>query len=173
MEAPAQRHAPAHPPRGCAHRVKAAPLPFALIALGALLLLLGCGSPSSQEPVSHSLVAGGRAVPLPPVQLAHAATSARRFGSAYARSIYRRSHTRLPLASPQVERDLQAASTRVPLERRDLRPHAGKIALQAIGPGRVQASVEVIDGRSAPFAVAFTLRRARGIWLVIAISPPE
>lgn len=173
MEALAERHAPAPLPRGCALAAKAAPLPFALIALGALLLLPGCGSPSSQEPQSLALVAGGRAVPLPPVQLARAASVAERFGAVYARSIYRTRRPSLPGASPAVEADLAAAASRVPLGRRRLRPRAGEIALQALSPDRVEASVEVLDGRSPPFAIAFTMRQIAGAWLVVSISSPE
>jgi hypothetical protein len=173
MEAPAERHAPAQPSRGCALAAKAAPLPFALIALGALLLLPGCGSPPSQEPLSLPLVAGGRAVPLPPVQLARAASTARTFAAVYARSVYRTHRPRLPGATAAVEADLAAAASRVPLGRHRLRPHAGRVALQAISPDRVEASVEVIDGRSTPFAIAFTLRQINGRWLVVSISSPE
>jgi hypothetical protein len=173
MEAPAERHAPAQPPRGCALAAKAAPLPFALIALGALLLLPGCGSPPSQEPSSLSLVAGGRAVPLPPVQLARAATTAKSFGAVYARSVYRTDRPRLPGATAEVEADLAAAASRVPIGRRRLRPHAGEVALDAIGPNRVEASVEVVDGQSPPFAIAFTMEQISGRWLVVSISSPE
>lgn len=173
MEAPAQRHAPAHPPRGCAHRAKAAPSPLALIALGALLLLPGCGSPSSQEPASHSLVANGRAVPLPPVQLARAADIANRFGSAYARSVYRAPRPRLPGASRAVESDLDAAATRIPLGRMGLRPHARAVSLEAIAADRIEAAVQVVDGVSPPFAIAFTLRLLRGSWVVVSVSSPE
>jgi len=147
--------------------------PLALIALGALLCLYGCGSSPFREPSSLPLVADGRAVPLPPAQLARAATVAERFASAYARSIYRARRPRLPGASRAVELDLAAAATRVPLDRLGLRPHAGEIALEAIAARRVEATVQVRDGTSPPFAVAFAMRLLRGAWVVVSVSSPE
>jgi hypothetical protein len=108
------------------------------------------------------------------VQLARAATTARTFGAVYARSVYRTQRPRLPGATAAVEADLAAAASRVPLGRRRLRPHAGEVALQAISPDLVEASVEVLDGRrSQPFAIAFTMRLISGRWLVVSISSPE
>jgi hypothetical protein len=80
-------------------------------------------------------------VPLPPAQLARAATVAHRFASAYARSVYRARRPKVPGASRAVELDLAAAATRVPLDRLGLRPHAGVIAMEAIAARRVEATV--------------------------------
>jgi len=148
------------------------PRPFALLALGITVLLLGCGSGGRPDPASSSLVAGERAGPIPPAQLAPAALLAERFAAAYARSVYLRHPPQLPAATAEVERHLAEAAAHVPVARRGRHPRAASIRLRPATARRLEASVAIADGRAPSFSVAFTVERRDSGWRVVEISPP-
>lgn len=159
-------------PGGRSLRPAGAPRPFALLALGATVLLLGCGSTGHGEPASSSLVAGERAGPIPPAQLAPAARLADRFAAAYARSAYLRRPPSLPGATPDVQRHLLEAAAHVPPARRSRHPRAASVHLEPRAPRVLGASVVIDDGSAPPFSIDFTVERRGPVWSVVAISSP-
>src|SRR4051812_20495253 len=106
------------------------PRPFSRIAIGALLLLPGCGSGGHLDSRPSSLVVGRRAALISSAQLASAATPARRFALAYSATAYLSDPPRLADASAAVERDLRAAAARVPDSRRGLHPRVAGLELR-------------------------------------------
>lgn len=173
MEVRTDKPPTAWTPRGRALRLLCSPRPFALLALGATLLLPGCGSSQEPEPRSSSLVAGERAAPIPPVQLAPAAALARRFASAYAASIYRRRPPDLPGVTAAVQAQLEAAALRVPSQRRDRRPVVDALGFDISDPRRLSVDLGIADGISPPFSVGFTVALRAGGWRVVSVSTPE
>lgn len=151
----------------CRRRAGAS-LGLALLAVA----LIGCSSGDTNTQARSSLLSGSRGGPLAAVQLAPAARLARRFATAYARSIYRRRPPRLPGATAALRRDLAAAASRVPPARRGLHPRALAVALRPRGAA-LAGVVKIGDGRSPPFAVGFLVRKQGSRWRVVAISPPS
>jgi hypothetical protein len=142
--------------------------------LAAIALFLGpsaCGTPSSAPDSAASLLSGSRA-PISPAELDRAATAARRFARAYARSIYRAQPPTLPGATARITAALRAATTRVPPARRLLATRVGRIDLEPGSTTRVAARVTILDGHSPPFTVGFGLEQRGRHWLVSSISPP-
>ncbi|MEZ5077217.1 MAG: hypothetical protein R2725_07230 [Solirubrobacterales bacterium] len=173
MEVRTDKPPTAWTPRGRALRLPCSPRPFALLALGATLLLLGCGSSQEPEPRSSSLVAGERAAPTPPAQLASAATVARRFASAYAGSIYRRRLPRLADATAAVRAQLEAAALRVPPQRRGRRAVVDSLGFDIAERGQLRVNLGIADGISPPFSIGFTVALRAGRWRVVSVSTPE
>lgn len=171
MESSAHSPAPARSLRGRALRPR--PRPCALFALGAALLLLGCGTSEHHAPSSASLVVGERAGTTSAAQLATAAQLAVRFARAYARTIYRPHPPPLPGASVAVRRDLLVAARRVPFSRRPLHPRLAQLHLSIASPRRLDSSILIVDGHSPSFTVGFSLMRRTGGWRVVSISAPE
>ncbi len=145
--------------------------PLAALALLAPLLALGaCGTTRDPQP-TDPLLTGARA-PILPVQFERAASTAHRFATAYARSIYRRHPPPLPGATPGLAARLRATATRVPPSRRHLHPQLGGLRLDPESANRIDAVLTVLDGRSLPFTVGFELNHRGQHWLVTSISPP-
>jgi hypothetical protein len=149
-----------------------APAPYIALSLAAGLLLAGCGSGGEAPPAASPLVRGTKPASVAAAALAPAARLARRFASAYARSAYLRRPPRLPGATDALTRHLAQAAAKVPPSRRRLRPRARHIVLKPADATTMQGSVEVGDGRSRPFSVAFTLRNGASGWRVVFASPP-
>lgn len=154
-----------------AARIPNARLRTALAALAALLALNACSSTGEEPHSPDPLLIGSRA-PIPRAQLNRATAAAHRFGSAYARSIYRAQPPPLPGATPQVTATLRTAAARVPPDRRDLHPRAGQLRLDPESATRAHAALTILDGRSPPFTVGFDLTRRGPAWRITAISPP-
>jgi hypothetical protein len=159
-----------HPARHISpcHRRVGVSLGLALLAFA----LVGCGSADTNTHTSSSLLSGTRGGSIAAMQLAPVARVARRFAYAYARSIYRRRPPRLPGASTALHRDLLAAASRVPPARRDLHPRALAVTLRPRGAA-LAGVVEIGNGRSPPFSVAFLVRKQGSRWRVTTISPPS
>jgi hypothetical protein len=175
MESLAHSPAPARSLRGRALRATRPPRPLALFALGVALFLLGCGAGQGERrvPALSTLVAGKRAAPIPPAQLARAAEVARRFAGSYARSIYRRKPRPLPGATAKIDRELAAATSRIPPGRHHLSPRSAGLQLSIAAADRLEANVLIVDGRSPRFSVGFTVSRQGNGWRVSSISAPE
>ncbi|HEY5709359.1 MAG TPA: hypothetical protein VIS51_08180 [Solirubrobacterales bacterium] len=144
-------------------------------SLGLVLLavvLVGCSSGDTNTQGGSSLLSGTRGGPVAAGQLAPAVRVARRFASAYARSIYWRRPPRLSGATNALRRDLLAAASRVPPARRGLHPRALAVTLRPRGAA-LAGVVKIGDGRSPPFAVSFLVRKQGSRWRVVAISPPS
>jgi len=171
MESPAHSPAPAWSHRG---RPPWTTMPCALIlsVLVAALLLMGCGTSGGASPSPSSLVTGRRAAPLPSVQLASATDAAESFARAYVPTVYLRRPPSIPGTTASVRRALSLAATRVPPGRRGLRPRLARLRLHLLPDERVGADVLVVDGRSRPFSVGFTLSRSGGGWRVASVSTP-
>lgn len=146
-------------------------VPF--LVLGAALLLLGCGSNPKPDPASVSLVAGTRAAPIAPAQLAPAAAIAERFATEYAAAIYERRIPELPAITAGVRQQLEAAATRVPANRRGRQPRAGEMHFNIADRGRIRVDLTVLDSISPPFSIGFTVAERGGRWLVVSVSTPE
>lgn len=144
-----------------------------LLGLGLTALLPGCGSARLADRASSPLVAGRRAGPHLPAQLAPAALLARRFAAAYARAAYRRDPSALPGETSAVRRQVALAAERVPAARRGLHPRLRGLRLAVHSPALLGASAEIADRRNPAFSVAFTLARRPAGWRVVAISTPE
>lgn len=172
MEVSGHNPKPVRCPSSQPLRAAGSPRPFALLALGASVLLLGCGSSGHRDSASSSLVAGERAGPIPPAQLAPAARLADRFAAAYARSVYLRRPPRLPGATPEVQRHLLEAAAHVPPARRNRHPRAASVYLEPRTPRVLGVAVVIADGSAPPFSVAFTVERRGPVWSVVAISSP-
>lgn len=142
-----------------------------LSAIAVSLTLAACASPDPPHPSAAHLLSGARA-PLGPNALALARASARRFASAYARSIYDPSPPHLPAATPAVNATILAAAARIPPSRLRLHPRAATLLFHPLDRHHVSAALTIEDGRSPPFSVGFTLEHRRRRWLVTAISPP-
>src|SRR5215213_117835 len=170
MEVRTDKLPTARTPRGRAPSLPCSPRPFALLALGATLLLLGCGSSQKPGPRSSSLVAGVRAAPTPPAQLAPAAAVARRFATTYAASIYRRPLPNLPALTTAVRRQLEVAAARVPAKRRGRRPYLDSLSFNIADPGRLQVDLGIADGSSPPFSIGFTVALRAGRWRIVSVS---
>ena len=144
----------------------------ALLSAIVLSLTLGaCAAPDPPRPPDTHLLTGAHA-PLEAAALRAARVSARRFATAYARSIYDPSPPRLPASTTEVALAIRAAASRIPPSRRGLRPHAAALTLHPLDHRHASAAVTIDDGRSPPFSVGFTIERRRSRWLVTAISPP-
>ena len=159
--------------RGPAVSASIRPRPFSPLAIGALLLLSGCGSGGHPDPLPSSMVVGRRAAPLSSVQLASAAATARRFATAYAMTAYLRRPPRLPGASAAVADDLRAAAARVPDSRRRLHPRAAGLELRPAGGEAIAAGLRIEDGVSSPYTIGFILRPVAGAWKIVSVSTPE
>lgn len=173
MKSPARSRSIARCLRARPLRAGEALRPFALIALGALLFLAGCGGSQGPHKSSSALVVGRRAAPIPSAQLAPAASLARRFAAAYAAAAYLRHPPRLAAATAQVDREIAVAAKRVPANRRGLRAHVAELGLQLRGAAEIAASAEITDGRSVPFSIGFTVAQTPRGWRVVSISTPE
>jgi hypothetical protein len=117
------------------------------------------------------MLAGVRGGSMSSHQLLGAARLAHRFAFAYARSVYRRRPPHLPGASAALSRHLATAATRVPPVRRARHPRPLALSVEPRGR-QLRAAVKIGDGRSPVFSVAFTIKRRRSRWRVVAISPP-
>lgn len=141
-----------------------------LVLISAIALsagLVSCAQHAPPHPPPSDLLSGAHAsVPTA------ARASARRFATAYARSIYDPSPPRLPAATPEVALALRAAASRIPPSRRGLTPRPSGLALRPLDAEHASAAVTIDDGRSPPFSVGFTLDLRDGRWLVTRISPP-
>src|SRR5262245_32458745 len=135
---------------------------LALISATALsLALAACARQDMTDPRATHLITGtGALVP------AAARASARRFASAYARSIYDPTPPRVPATTPEVALALRAAGSRIPPSRRGLTPRAAGLIFRPIDGDRVSAAMTIDDGRSPPFSVGFTLALRDGRWRV-------
>jgi hypothetical protein len=157
---------PAHHISPCRRRAGAS-LGLALLAVA----LVGCSSADTNTQAGSPLLSGTRGESIASNQLAPAARVARRFASAYARSIYRRRPPWLPGVTAALRRDLSAAASRVPPARRGLHPRALAVTLRPRGAA-LAGVVRIGDGRSPPFSVGFLVRKQRSRWRVVTISPP-
>jgi hypothetical protein len=172
MESPAHSPAPARNHRG---RPPWVTMPLAVptfTALAVALLLMGCGASGGGSPSPPSLVTGRRAAPLPSAQLASATRAAESFARAYVPTVYLRRPPWIPGTTASVRRDLTLAATRVPPGRRGLRPRLAGLRLKLLPGGRVGAAVRIVDGRSRPFSLGFSLSRSRGGWRIVSVSTP-
>jgi hypothetical protein len=142
----------------------------ALVLLASLLSLGACGIAPDPHP-TDPLLTGSR-TPIPPAQFGSAASTAHRFASAYARSIYLRHPPPLPGATPRLDARLESAANRVPPGRRHLHPRGGALRLEPKSATHLDAVLTVLDGRSPPFTVGIELTRRGRRWLVTSISPP-
>jgi len=159
--------------RGLAVSASPPPRPFSRIAIGALLLMPGCGSGGHLDSHPSSLVVGRRAAPISSAQLASAAKTARRFARAYAATAYLSHPPRLADTSHAIERDLRAAAARVPDSRRELHPRVAGFELRRVGGEGIAATLRIVDGVSPPYSVGFTLNWRSGRWQIVSISTPE
>jgi len=133
-------------------------------------LLIGCGEASDHR--SPSLLAGGRDASSVTTNLQAGGRLAYRFARAYARTVYRRRPPRLPGTTAELSRRLRQAAAKVPPPRRRFHPGARSITLTPQGAGTLLGKVEIFDGRSPPFSVAFTVERRHSGWRVVSASPP-
>jgi hypothetical protein len=147
-------------------RSRSALLALALIALG------GCGDGGGEHSSPAPLISGARPAPIPAAQLSAASTAARRFGEAYARTIYQRNPPPLPEASAGAQRSIRVAARRVPPARRGWSPHAAAVQVEPESAGRLHAAVTIADGHSPPFSVGFLIERRGSSWRITSISPP-
>jgi hypothetical protein len=159
--------------RGLAVSAPPPPRPFSLIAIGALLLMSGCGPGGHPDSHPSSMVVGRRAAPLPPAQLATAAAAARRFALAYAETAYLPRPPHLPGVSASVDRHLRAAARRVPESRRGRRPRVTGLELRPAEGTSIAAGLRIDDGISPPYSIGFTMKPRRGGWRIVSISTPE
>jgi len=157
---------------GRSPRVGRIPCLRAFVGLGAAACLLGCATAGHHGRALPPLVAGRRAEPIPPAQLAPAARLARRFARAYVPAVYLSPPARLPGATEAVRRHLRAAAEHVPGSLRAHRPMVGAVVLERRSARAIDASVTVEDQGGPAFSVGFTLKRRAGSWRVVAISPP-
>lgn len=140
-----------------------------LLAL-AFLALGGCGG--GERSPAAPLVSGARPAPIAAAQLAAARSVARRFGEAYARTIYQRAPPPLPAASAGVEASVSAGARRVPPNRHGWSPDAAAIQVEPESGDRLHAAVTIAGGHSPPFSVGFLVERHGSNWRVTSISPP-
>lgn len=134
------------------------------------LLLIGCGEAADHR--SPSLLAGGRGTSSVAANLQAGGRLAYRFAHAYARTVYRRRPPRLPGTTAELSRRLAQAAAKVPPPRRHFHPGARSITLTPRGANTLLGKVEISDGRSPPFSVAFTVERRHSGWRVVSASPP-
>lgn len=142
----------------------------ALVVVAAAIV--GCAGDGDWTSSPGSSLLSGKGEPIAMHRFAPAARLAHRFAAAYARSVYRRQPPRLPGATAGLSEDLAAAASRVPPARRGLHPHALAVRLEPRGGGTLAASVEIGDGRSAPFSIGFLVKQRGPSWRVVSISAP-
>ncbi|HVC07317.1 MAG TPA: hypothetical protein VND98_07030 [Solirubrobacterales bacterium] len=149
------------------------PRRLASLLLLPALILIGCGSTAHPTRSAASLLTGTHAGPIPAAQLPRAAGVADRFAAAYARSVYRLHVPRLPEATLELQRRIEAVAVRVPPARVGLRPRALSVVLEPQNAVALRGRVTIGDGRSTPFSVGFLLERRGLRWLAVAISAPS